>query len=180
MAAPIACARWKTARPSSNTQTDPQQTLDYLTRTLNLTFNHERETLARQAALPTSLDPKLISREILAARALANNPQTLGGFENAALDWLTAAKLSPERLHELISRLTRPDLDNLVKLVARDLTTKYTTGFGSLTLHRQMLLAQLDELLLAKPDLLNDTNFVNIYLTKLRPAAGVAFHPRPR
>jgi hypothetical protein len=153
--------------------TAPGETVAYLARVLNLQFNHQKETSAAQAALPTALDPKLISRETLTARALANNPQTLGGFENHALGWLTKEKLSPERLHELLSRLTRPDDDRLVDLVWTDLSTGFNTGFGSLAIHRQMLLAQLDALVKAKPELLNDSNFVTIYVSKLRPATGV-------
>ena len=138
-----------------------KESLDYLTRILNLQFNHEKETLARQAALPTELDPNLISRDTLTKRALAANPQTLGGFENSALDWLIATNLSDERLHELLSRLTRPDVDDLPKLVARDLATKFGSGFGSLQVHHKMLLAQLDDLLKLKPELLNDSQFVH-------------------
>ena len=43
-------------------------------------------------------------------------------------------------------------------------------GFGSLPIHRQLLLAQLDECLKLQPDLLNQTEFVKVYLTRLRPS----------
>ena len=90
--------------------TDAQRSLGFIKDKLNLYFNHEKETVERQQALPTALDPKLIARDTLMQRAMANNSNTLGGFENSALDWLIgdAKTLSEERVHELLSRLTRP------------------------------------------------------------------------
>lgn len=161
-------------------ETAARVSLDYLTRQLGVQFNHERQTQARQAALPTALDSKLISRDTLTQRALAINPQTLGGFEDSALDVLITSELSDERLHELLTRLTRPDYENLPKLIARDLGTRFNSGFGSLTVHRQLLLTQLDELLKLTPALLTDGNFVNTYMSKLRPAVGVDWRHDPK
>jgi len=153
---------------------DAKRSLDFIKLKLGLYFNHEKETVARQQALPTALDAGLITRETLTAQALANNSNTLGGFEDSALDWLIGQNLSEERTHELLSRLTRPDYPNLVKLILADRATqRYTTTFGSMPIHHQLLLSQLDEMLKSKPELLSETQFVQIYLTKLRPAADV-------
>ena len=157
-----------------------QKTLDFLALRLNLNFNHERETLDQQRALPTALDANLISRTTLTQRALANYPNRLEGFENSALDWLDASGLPADRLHEFLSRLERPDLPGLVQLIDRDLGGIYGSNNFTLNIHRQLLLSQLDELLRIRPAILNDSNFVNAYLTRLRPANGVDWQHTPQ
>ena len=149
----------------------PQKSLDYLRNRLNLRFNHQRETIVGPK-LPTTLDPKLISRETLTGLAKARH-KNLQGFEHKALDWLVATDLNPDRRRHLLERLQRPDYPNLPKLVVDDLNYRYSKGFGSFTIHRQLLLTQLDECLKLKPDLLNQTHFVNAYLSKLRPHADI-------
>jgi hypothetical protein len=158
----------------------PQKSLDYIQRLLGLTFSHERETLDQQRALPTALDATLISRTTLTQRALNNYPNRLEGFENSAFDWLDAAALADDRLHEFLSRLERPDLPGLVTLINRDLGTVYGSNNFTLNIHRQLLLSQLDELLRVRPALLNDSNFVNAYLTRLRPANGIDWQHDPK
>jgi hypothetical protein len=157
-----------------------QKSLDYLQRLLGLTFSHERETLDQQRALPTALDPALISRTTLTQRALSNYPNRLEGFENSALNWLDATSLGDDRLHEFLTRLERPDLPGLVQLINRDLGTQYGANNFTLTIHRQLLLSQLDELVRLRPTLLNDSNFVNTYLARLRPANGVDWQHDPK
>ncbi len=62
------------------------------------------------------------------------------GFENSALDWLVAAKLTPEQRRHLLSRLQRPDYPNLVKLIVDDLNFTNSGGFGQFEIHRRLLL----------------------------------------
>jgi hypothetical protein len=54
--------------------------------------------------------------------------------------------LSWEHRRQLLSRLSRPDIANLPKLVAADLGDPHPTSFGAYPIHRQMSRAQLDEL----------------------------------
>ncbi len=163
-----------------NYEKTPQNSLNFIIQRLNLTFNHERQTLDQQRALPTALDPARISRATLMADALARFTDRLEGFENSALDWLDATTLSDQRLHEYLSRLERPDLPGLVALVNRDLGTIYGSGNFSLNIHRQMLKSQLDDLISIRPAILNDSNFVNAYLARLRPANGVDWQHEPQ
>ena len=150
---------------------DPKAALALLRDRLGLHFGHQRELLDAKLRLPTRLDAKLIAREAMTARALARHPHSLDGFEDAALDWLAGRKLAPEQRRALLARLRRPDLPNLPALVIGDLGWRYSRGFGSFQVHRLMLLDQLDECLKLKPDLLNETNFVHAYLSKLHPSA---------
>jgi len=144
-------------------------TLEYIRRQLGVLFNHQKEVLNQKPNLPTRLDPAQITRETLAKRALAQHPDTVDGFEDAALDWLAAEKLDPARTHRLLTRLARPDYPNLVSLILDNLQYKESGGFGSLPIHSLLTLPQLEECLQKRPALLNETRFVQIYLSRLRP-----------
>ena len=152
---------------------EPRTSLEYIRRQLGLQLNHQRELLGRKPELPTSLDPRLISRETLTQVAFQRHPGSLQGFEPRALEWLAGANLDANRRRHLLSRLKRPDLPNLPQLVVADLNHEHSGGFGSLEIHRLLLLAQLEECLKLKPDLLNQAHFVNAYLAKLRPSPDV-------
>ncbi len=151
---------------------NPQQSLEFIRQQLGIEFNHQRETLGEKPNLPTQLDQNLISRESLSAIAKANH-QDLSGFSDAALDWLVASELDPDRRRHLLQRLQRPDSPHLAKLVVDDLNHQFSQPFGSMAIHQLLLIEQLDECLRLKPDLLNQVNFVNAYLAKLRPNADV-------
>jgi hypothetical protein len=155
---------------------DPQKTLEYLRQTLNLRFEHQRTAPNQRPDLPTKLDPALISRQTLTDRALAQH-RNLQGFENSAFEWLIDRALDRDRARELLQRIERPDHTKLVDLVAADLDAG--TGFGVFPIHRHLLTAQLDELAKKKPVLLSNNEFVQAYLQKLRPAAGVDWTTDP-
>jgi hypothetical protein len=150
---------------------DPAKALDYITRHLNLQFNDQPATAARQQQLPTALDPNAISRTTLTQRAFNDNSQTLAGFESPALDWLITSKLTDPQLHELLTRLQRPDQPDLPKLIAHDLSTPYGGGFGSRPIDVRLLQSQLDELATLRPDLLNNQQFIFTSLARLWPGA---------
>jgi transcription termination factor NusB len=149
---------------------NPERTLAYLRQKLSLHFNHQKETSDGPPNLPTALDPRLIARARLLAHSLGNW-QNLDNFEDAALDWLAAENLNWQRRRNLLQRLQRPDLANLPKLVADDLQADHPQPFGSFAIHRQMTLAQLDELLKLRPSLLNESAFVHAWMSKLHPGA---------
>ncbi|HEV3006643.1 MAG TPA: hypothetical protein VGX78_19390, partial [Pirellulales bacterium] len=148
---------------------NPQKSLEYLRNRFGIQFPHQKEELNAEPNLPTVLDPGLISRKAYTDRSNAVNQVSLDGFEDTALDWLTGTPLNAAQLRSLLARLQRPDYPNLPKLVADDLAHENSGGFGSHAIHRQLLLAQLDELLKLKPDLLTQQNFVVTYLAKRQP-----------
>jgi hypothetical protein len=149
---------------------NPQKTLDYLRNRLGLRFDHQKETVGAAPDLPTVLDAKLISRETLKGSSLARWGN-LDNFEDAALDWMAAEKLGWEQMRNLISRLQRPDVADLPKLIAADLKAPHSGEFGSFPIHAQLTLAQLDEVRKLKPDVLNQGAYVRTYITKLQPGA---------
>ncbi len=150
---------------------NPEQTLKQLGERLKLRFNHQRRRVGETPNLPTALDQALLKRARLRARALKRdgNYKNLDGFEDRALGWLARTELNPDQRRNLLERLRRPDLPGLPKLIVADLQHRYSKPFGSMAIHRQLLLEQLDELVRLQPDLLNQGNYVNIYLTKLQP-----------
>ncbi len=152
-----------------NYEKNPQQSLDYFKKKLGLNFYHQKIVQGGSPSLPTALDPKAISRETLAAHSLVRWRQGTDNYEDAALDWLLTDKLDANLRRYVLARLSRPDIANLAKIVADDLNTKDSGGFGSFNIHRQLTLAQLDDLLKLKPDLLQQANFVQAWITKLQP-----------
>lgn len=150
---------------------NPRKSLDYLITRMGLNLGHQKENLGAEPNLPTALDQAIISREQFVQRANAIAPNSLDAYEDSALDWLTAVALNPNQRRNLLSRLNRPDHAGLVKTIADDLNHEHSGGFGSLVVHRHLLLAQLEELLKLKPELLNQQNFVQAYLARLQPGA---------
>ncbi len=149
--------------------TGQKKTLDYLARELGLHFNHQRESAGQKSSLPTRLDPRVIDRQELRRRALSRH-ENLQGFEPRALDGLVSARLTAVQRRNLLERLARPDHVGLARLVVEDLKEKTSRGFGSLPIHGQLLLSQLDECLTLLPGLIEEARFVNVTLTKLQPS----------
>ena len=159
---------------------NPQRALELIRQRLNLQFNHQREQLNQKPNLPTSLNPAVIAPNTLTQRAFASRPNTVEGFEAAAWERIAAGTLTPEQRRHLLSLLPRPDVANLVKLIVDDLNYKNSGGFGSLAIHRLLLKSQLDELLKAKPDLKDQTAFVQTYLLRLHPSDDVNWRQNPK
>ena len=149
---------------------DPKKTLDYLRDRLNLRFDHQREVAGIAPNLPTALDPRMIARDILRADSL-RRWNDLQNFEDIGLDQLAAADMSWEKQRNLLQRLLRPDVPNLAKLVADDLTAPHPQEFGAYPIHGKLTLAQLDELLKLRPALLTQPKFVQTWAAKLQPGA---------
>jgi hypothetical protein len=164
-------------------EANPQQTLDYLKRQLNVTHHHQQEVRDKKPNLPSTLDPKRVSRDVFEQEALAHD-QSLGGLSQTALESLvrTKAALSTQQRRALLSKLQRPDVPNLPALVITDLKTKESRGFGEFGIHRALLPTQLEALVKAIPALATNSASVETRLRKLAPSADVdvAFDPAAR
>ena len=148
---------------------DPQKSLTFFRDRLGLTFNHQKIVQGGTPNLPVALDPKSISRDTLATHSDWRWKQGADNYEDSALDWILTDKTESALRRHLLARLTRPDIQNLPQIVADDLSTIYTGGFASFNIHRQMTLKQLEELLKLIPDLINNQNFAQAYISKLHP-----------
>ncbi|MBI5725700.1 MAG: hypothetical protein HZA50_17205 [Planctomycetes bacterium] len=148
---------------------EPAASLEFIRWRLGVTLDHQKDVLNKKPDLPTVLDNKLISRERLVELELNRDTANIAGFEAGALEWLAGQKINGYQRRALLQRLARPDVANMVELVAADLDFEHSGGFGGLPIHLQMTQGQLDELLKKKGDLIKQTNFVFAYLTKLQP-----------
>jgi hypothetical protein len=70
-------------------------------------------------------------------------------------------------------------LSNLPKLIADDLQSPHPQEFGAFGIHRQMTLAQLEELIRLRPELLNHAVLVQTWISKLRPGADADWRHDP-
>ena len=158
---------------------NPDATWDYLKRELGYGFDHRRERVDQAPDLPERLDGQSIRRDVLTDRALRSK-RGLAPFSDSALDWIDAGRLDDKLRRELLSRLTRPDRDDLVSLVASDLRARGSRGFGSLEIHTKLLLPQLDALGTQMPDVAQSEPYVSAYLQKLHPGIDLEFDPAAR
>ena len=151
----------------------PQATLKFLRDRLGVEFTHERETQEAPPDLPAALDAKLIARGVFQEQALEDDDLEKCGED--ALEMLVRAKtpLRPEQVRALLGKLTRPDVAGLVDLIAKDLKTDESGGFGEFEIHKLLLPEQLDDLAKRLPDLKESEAWVAARLAKLAPDADV-------
>ncbi|MDF1825154.1 MAG: hypothetical protein P1U68_10960 [Verrucomicrobiales bacterium] len=149
--------------------TDKEGSLAYLKRQLGLRFDHEQAKLDRKPDFPTALNEEEISWESFYDRSISRD--SIGQIEDSGLDRLLREEreLNPAQRRELLSRLTFPDYERLVGLIAADLRTRESRGFGEFPIHLQLTLAQLDELEGLRPELAASPAFVDAKLLRLRP-----------
>ncbi|MDM8556061.1 hypothetical protein QUF75_15150 [Desulfococcaceae bacterium HSG7] len=148
---------------------NPTQTLKYIKKELHLRFDHRKASAEREVKYPTALDPKRIDTAHLMGKALKQY-QNLKAIEDQGLEMIPLDKLNPKRRRDLLKRLQRPDYPDLAQLVLDELNTKHSGAFGSLPIHALMLRSQLDYCLRQKPELIDNSHFVNAYIAKLAPS----------
>lgn len=163
-------------------KTNPQQSLDYLLRELNLSFDHQRLLPDAEKQLPSQLDENLISIPSLLQSAVGRSSLT-DGIAVHALPLLAADpekwNLDAVRRQHLLSRLTTPDFPDLVDLIVTDMQARESWNFGELPIHRLLTLDQLQALAKREPRILNQATYVNTYLVKLAPNEDVDIEREP-
>jgi hypothetical protein len=161
---------------------DPQGTLEFLKRRLNPKFDHAQEAQNQSPDLPTVLDPTRISRDEFLKEALTHDD--LAEVTDMELDRLVREKvvLRPPQIREILNRLTRPDVPGLVELVAENLKSQESRGFGEFPIHRLLLPGQLDQLEKLVPQVAEQPAFVFSRLRKLGPSSeqDTEFNPADR
>ncbi len=148
---------------------DSNGSYHYLRRVLGLDFQHRARSGDEAKSLPSQLDPTTIGTHAWIAQAHRNHPQSIKGFTDRALEGLAGIPLTDRQLGQWLSRLQRPDVPGLPARIIRHLALESSSGFGSLPIHTKLLIDQLDTCLSLAPHLLNDPEFVKVYLTKLAP-----------
>ena len=129
----------------------------------------DAETAAND--LPSKLDPQEISAEAFMTEAFGGiDPGRYLDAETAA--WLiSSGREIPAGLdrRQILQAIDRPDVPKLLAAIIADLGKDNRGRFGSLKIHEQLTVAQLDQLATEIPSLLNVSQFSQTYLRKLRP-----------
>ncbi len=151
--------------------TNPQATLSYIRRILELRFDHQPAARNRKPNLPSELNPDVIARNVFLARALLDD--SLSGLSLPEMERLVADRvpLRSSQVAVVLQRLEYPDIPNLAEFIAADLKREDGPSFGTHAIHGKLLPAQLDRLAQLVPDLAEDTAFVNARLRRLAPNA---------
>ncbi len=159
---------------------EPDKTREYLRQQLGLQFNHQRQVAGKTARHPSALDPGTTARSAIRKLGFAySHSGDLTGFTESALDWLVDESMEGARLRQLLARVTRPDHPRLVERVLAELSERHSPGFGSVAIHANLLLDQLEALAIKKPDLLANESFVHAWLRKLQPGPDVEWQTDP-
>ncbi len=151
---------------------NPQKSLDFIRDRCGLAFNHQKDIPNAEPNLPETLDQNLIARDLLLKQAYVDHTN-LSGVTANSFPWLIGTELSPERRRHLLSQLERPDFPGLAKLVVEDLNFQNSGSFGSLEIHKRLLLSQLQECAKLMPALLDHSGFVYLWLQRLAPGNDV-------
>lgn len=151
---------------------NPEETLAHIRKELGLKFDHQQAGKAEARGIPQRLDQAQISWKAFLQDALRglNSLRNLKESEFFAL-LKSGHKLTATQRRELLQRATVPDLPNLINLIAEDLATKESKGFGQYAIHRALTVSQLDALRAKRKEVLRDADYVNLYVSKLRPGA---------
>lgn len=152
---------------------DPARTYDHLRDVLRPRLDHQRDVPGAVPDLPTALDPIRVDLDALIEAELRRASPSLSGFSDRAWFELLSRELSPGRRRDLLDRVERPDHPQLVRHVLDDLAAKGSGGFGSLGVHRQLTLAQLEACLRERPSLSGSHAFVTAWVARLLPGPTV-------
>lgn len=152
---------------------DPESALAQLRRILNLTYRHMPEREDAPTTYPVILDQDRISRDRFMDLARTPRRENVERFERTAYDWLITYPLSNDERRDLLSRLDHPDYAGVVDLVVADLDYERSRGFGHHPVHRQLTLEQLGALRERRPQLMQDSTFIQTWLAGLRPGPDV-------
>jgi hypothetical protein len=152
---------------------DPKAALAEMIREMDLEFDDTRpDSAAEEKALPTSLDPDLITADAFRKSAESRQPETpytlfsqevlyaeMDGFETFPED----------KIRWFIRSFTLTQHPKYVALLAKGLSLKQPVPIGSINLD-PLSIAQMDELRKAVPAVLSNEDFNAAYLAKLKPA----------
>ncbi|MEP4079580.1 hypothetical protein [Haloferula sp.] len=160
-------------------EADPKRNLAGLIDLLDLSFEDSRPDAREVEKLPSRLDPSIISRRAFEKSAESSNPKEAWRthqHHQLLKDLSGVESFSDQRVRYYLKQLHRADHPGVTELVSRGLGMRLSPlDFGDVALHRQLTLAQLDELLVSHPKLRSSRNFATLYLAKLRTHGDAEF-----
>jgi len=152
-----------------------EDTVSFIKNSNGIYFDHEKDVQDIPSHLSEKLDQALIGRESFEKNSqnCHGSSDYIAGYEDSLVPDLIKEERDMDILRRLLSRLQRPDVENLSRYIIKELNNQYTSGFGSFDIHRKLTLDQLEECIKAKNDLINEPAFVAAYLSCLRPDSDV-------
>ncbi|KJE96042.1 hypothetical protein CAOG_06416 [Capsaspora owczarzaki ATCC 30864] len=157
-----------------------ERAVEYLRDQLNTYLYHERQvTAASEQAAPAKY-PSVLDSELLDTKALAKTAMdecsnwNMSSFRMPeAVEYVAehlSDKVVSQCLRKAVESMKYADFPGAFELIKAELTPN---DFGNRSIHAQLPQGSLDALSKAHPSLLNHSRFVDVYLSKLRPAADV-------
>ena len=146
---------------------DRDGTFAFLRQRFGWLHRSTRKPTTRQAQtdLLTRLDPAPLSPAALTQRRSRSTRAPSTASKPSRCRACSTQSLDDDTLHNLLGRPYRADLDGLPALIVRDLGHRASQGFGSLTVHGELRLEQLEERGAAAAPALREPNFVNAWLS---------------
>lgn len=143
----------------------PEDVWEMIRRELNLNFNHRPRDEERASNYRTRIHPRIFSLNNFISRARSGRFEN--NFTEDGQEILLRQELTPEQRRIALSRLRRPDVDNLIPLIVEDLQFRDSRGFGQHAVHSLLTRAQLEELGRQMPELLRDRAYVEARLARI-------------
>lgn len=147
---------------------DKQEFFTWLRQELNLSFNHNQEVsnVAKPATYPSKLEPSIGVFEVPKKGRIDPN-----AYDASADEFLIHSPLlTPHEMNRILSRLQKPDIENLPNIIAKTFEWKeFNVYFGYHAIHRKLTLAQLEKLKSLRPSLIDDGNYVQCFIERLQP-----------
>ncbi|RKY22069.1 MAG: hypothetical protein DRQ55_02135 [Planctomycetota bacterium] len=146
---------------------DPARTFAYLRARLEPRLDHRRQLPGEQPELPPRLDPSEVDWPAFLTRAEQRPGGLSRNLDPEGLARLLGNDLDDDQLMLVLNALRRADYPGLPELVVRNLTRRGSQSFGSLRVHAELTLAQLQECARLLPALLDQGGFVQAWVARL-------------
>ena len=159
---------------------DPKASVDYLVKHLGIRFHHQAPRSSKQVHIPSSLNQDLISYAAFLREAQRYGSNSVQYIKATHLCDIDASSFSLTKLRDYLRRLPFPRAPKLIDLLVKELNDRHSSGFGSLAIHKKLLLSQLQELRQRMPQLASNDRFINAYVTRLQPRDGSDWEINPQ
>ncbi|HBJ38947.1 MAG TPA: hypothetical protein DDZ51_30205 [Planctomycetaceae bacterium] len=158
----------------------PERTIEHLRTRLNLRFDHPGPTKAGEQFFPAEFDNQTIAPSSL-VDSTSLNELTQQGLGNVAKRVLSGElTLDPARFANLLNRVDGPWMDDLDKLVIKELQFNPTNrSFGDRVAHQWLTLVELQNVTIAVPSTSSADAMVAQTLLRLRPSDDTDMRQQP-
>ena len=157
---------------------DPAKAFELIRHQDNLQFNHSRRGERRPNTYPTTFNTDLIEEGRVLQDALRRN-KDLRHVTDEGLAKIDVKRFDEQARRRFLERQRGPWHPQLLELIVTDLAAKNSGGFGSLSIHKQLTLKQLDALAERRTDLRRNRNWVLQRLAMLAPGEGTDWVRNP-